>query len=291
VRARTDRLQLAGEAGASTLYRVRAAAAAAGAHGTLEIVEPSGPASSRAVDAATCDEAVDALALIVALAIDPNASTAPHALLSAPAPTPAPAPEQPPPAARPVAMAPAPRATAQPTRWRFAATAGATFVTGAAPALLVGPAVSIEAAAEPPGTGVAAAPAVRLGFVRAASPTVSAGVGAARFTWTVGRLEGCPVRAALGAWEAMPCVRFDGGVLEATGADVDVPSAASRPWLAVGGVARVRWRPGAFFLEVDGGVSAALTRDHFYFDQPPTTIYDVPGAGAQGDVAAGARFW
>jgi hypothetical protein len=307
IRARTSRLRSPLRGEAASEYRVQVTPSESGARGTLTVVDPSGARSSRDVEGDTCESVVDALALIAALALDPDASTAPLPPIAAAAAAPStpPTPSAP---AQGVAADDRPRATARdaatPPRaehggdslWtgHLAATAGADLTSGLTPGVLVGAALSLEAIWRPRAsrTGVEPLLDVRLGISRAAS-TVPAPVGSGRFTWTVGRLEGCPLAAVVGSFEALPCVRFDGGELQALGLGVDLPRpAASHPWFSLGALGRLRWTPLApIFLEVDAGVSASLVRDRFYFDTPYTAIYDVPALAAIAGVAAGGRFW
>jgi hypothetical protein len=305
VRARTSRLRAPAPGEGASEYRVQVTPMAAGARGSLTVVEPSGATSSREVEGDTCESVVEALALIAALALDPDASTAllPPMGASAPSsPTASSAPAQGAAAGEP------PRAIARdapvearseppaPSPWaaHLAAMAGAELTSGLAPGVLVGPALSVEAIWRQRDWPTAVEPVldVRLGVSRLAA-TVPAHVGSARFAWTLGRLEGCPVRAVVGSFEVLPCVRFDGGDLQAVGLGVDLPRpAASRLWLSLGALCRLRWTPlPPILLEVDAGVSAPLVRDRFYFDTPPTSIYDVPALAAVAGGAAGGRFW
>jgi hypothetical protein len=294
VRARTDRLErTTPDDEATPVYRVSATVTEGAAHGRLEMVDPSG-ISARDVDGVTCEDVVDALALVLALAIDPNASSAPIAPALAPPADALPA------AAPPIAPAPVP------PRLHVSGAAAGELTGGIAPKVLLGPTFYVEVdwlredAAGSPESGRAVGPSlqvrpivdVRLALSLASTSTTSSTVGSADFSWTVGRAEVCPVGAFWGTVAAMPCVRFDAGVLGATGRGVDVPSTKSRPWLAAGALARVRWtiaRP--IFVEVDGAVLAPIVRDHFYFARPQTTVYDVPAAGAEAGAAVGARFW
>jgi hypothetical protein len=289
LRARTDRLSESPRGEGSSVYRVHAETTSDGAHGRLDVVDASGATSSREVEGSTCKDVVDALALVLALAVDPNASTAPLPPLAPPA-------AAPPPVAtaieRPMAPPAAPRAP--PWSSHLGASAGAALKTGAAPALLVGPMVGLGAAWEPSAQGSRIEPALELRatFTWAQSGTIPVGAGAARFTWTAGLLDVCPVRATAGRVQAAPCARIEGGILDAAGLQLDVNHDVSKPWVAVGAAARVRWAPvGALFVDLDGALLASVLRYHIFFDQPQTTIYDVPLVGAEATLSAGVRFW
>ena len=230
VRARTDRLRLAEGDGPTAVYRVRVGGGPGLAGGSLEVADASGAASVRAVEGATCTDVVEALALSLALTIDPNAS--------GPLPRTLPAPGAPSGAAA--------YATATPkSRWAVhgAASLGVDVEEGVTPRWMVGPAATVEASGERPTPPAGLQPIVRVqvGAVRASSTTSIPGVGSAQFTWTVGRLALCPVHLTLGRVEAAPCARFDAGVLDAVGAGVTLPKAL----LDLG------WQPGGGSPAVD----------------------------------------
>jgi hypothetical protein len=77
VMMRTPRARLSepGEASRTVIVVLRRAGAAT--RGNLVLREASGAETTREVEAGSCEEAVSALALVTALAIDPHASTAP----------------------------------------------------------------------------------------------------------------------------------------------------------------------------------------------------------------------
>jgi hypothetical protein len=284
VRARTDRLSSPPHGQAVVVYRVRAETTPRGAHGRLDVVDASGATSSRDVEGVTCNDVVDALALVLALAVDPNASTAPLASIAPPA------------AARVEdgGTPSAPRRPAPPWSGHLGASFGAEVNAGVTPALLVGPVLGVEASIERVTQGPRIEPILELraAITRAQSGTVSAEVGAARFVWTAGQLDACPLRAIAGPVQAVPCARLEGGILEAAGMGVDVSHDVSSTWLAVGGMVRVRWTPlSVLFVDVDGALLAPLQRDHFYFSRPQTGIYDVPAIRGGAALSAGVRFW
>jgi hypothetical protein len=225
--------------------------------------------ATRSLSAPSCDEVVSALALIAALAIDPEA-TAP------PPPTPQPAvsigdtPPRPPPP-------PAPGRDG----WQIVAIGGATVdVTPGAM-----PIAGVEGRRSRRGLGHVGA------GVLAGRDAEQLDVGTARFTWVVGRLSACWVwrQAASGAIESDLCGYAIGGTLAARGEDIVGAQGATRAWFAAGADIGVRWSPIArTFVELRGGVTIPLVRDLFYFNPDvmvhragPVTPWMVVGAGVR----------
>jgi hypothetical protein len=123
-------------------------------------------------------------------------------------------------------------------------------------------------------------PSVRAAFERAVVDAVPAPGGAARYAWTVGTFDGCPVRWAFATAALLPCVRIEAGELEVTG-EALVPSRdATRGWLALAALAQARWE---FFprvaIEADAGLRAPLIRERFIFE-PDVTVYRPPAFAA-----------
>ena len=77
VAARSRRIRFDDETSGPSVRAVIAPAPRGGAVGELVIVEPGGRSSSRRLSAASCAEATDALALIIALTLDPASATKP----------------------------------------------------------------------------------------------------------------------------------------------------------------------------------------------------------------------
>ena len=301
LRARTDRFDVVdGDVGAGPRaieYRVTLVPGD-GVTGRVESVSPDGSSSSRELRGSTCAEVADALALVVALDIDAHATAAqdpspspepgvavvPEPRLSAPAaPAVLPGPHE----------APLPRVARSPSRWHFYASAGVSASGGATPGALVGPEALVEARLAPESShaltlGLDARLGVSVGWSSADGPEGDA----ARFTRTAVLLDVCPLRVAAGPFEASACARVEGGSLEADGAGMAVSLRTTRPWLAGGGLALVRWTPvEPLFVQLEGGATVAFVRDRFSFDDPPALLYAVPAIGPLASAAVGARFW
>ena len=312
VRSRTARMRLVGASEPARTFVVVLEDAARGARGRVTIRDRDGRELRREVEGASCEEVADVLSLVVALAIDPHASLAPHApastaaapatpsaLPTAPAPSPSSVPAPSSTAAPPAPAADEPPVRARPGRreapvdptartpWSWATGVGASASTAVVPSLLFGPRVFVEVGGV---VDVWSSPRLRLSFERTASGRLDAGGGAVRFTWTVARADGCVAGWRDGHLRFSPCLGVEVGALEAAGADVDHARGATRPWVAVGPVARFSWAfAGPFFLELDASARAALVRSQFFF-QPNTSVYDAPVLGVGLGLALGSSF-
>jgi hypothetical protein len=266
---------------------------------------------TRHVRADSCADVADALSLVVALAVDPAALTAPSAARALagdaaaptlPAPTEPSEPTEPSRGTSPVPTVPvppapqksAPHAGDRPEEPapRFATRSlslgtDLAFATGTAPNALVGvsPHIGWTSHAE-----AAAVFSARLGFLRATSGAVDVPGGSASFAWTVGRADACAT-----GWPTKParvsaCARVEAGELVVTGLHVPAPRTQGRGWVAAGPLLRGEWlfAPPLF---VDAEISAMVhvTADRFYF-LPDTTAYRTPPSGIAGSVGVGVSF-
>jgi hypothetical protein len=166
--------------------------------------------------------------------------------------------------------------------------AGGASATAPGLSLTLGGFVEVERA----GGGVLS-PALRLALLKTESGFVAVAPGEeARFALIAARAEGCPVRLELiASLAAYPCALLDAGALEAGGiARVSSVSSITRPWVAPGAGARLRWEiAGRFVVEAEGGVSVPLVRDTFYFAQA-TTAHETPAAGGFFGGGLGTHF-
>jgi hypothetical protein len=209
-----------------------------GWRGTLDIVEGDGTSTTRDVSGATCAEAVDALVLVAALAIEDRQESV---------------------AARP-RVQPAP---AEP--WRASAGAGLGRYAGVTPSPAYGASVFAAVAH--------GAQRFRIGVT--ATEEVATPMTAAAFRWTIGRAEVCPYTVSW-SWLALaPCAGLEAGVLSGRGIDVGMADGGARPWVAPDGLLRLTVQLGRAALELDGIVAAPLVRDR-YFIAPGTTVHEVP---------------
>jgi hypothetical protein len=248
--------------------------------------------STRTVSGDSCEEVAEAMALVVAVAIDPRAT------LSAPETEARTEPAEvsvreavqetvaeAEPRVEVVRTAPNVR-TAPSSRWRTGLGAQVALQQGPAPGILWTLPPFVELRLDRPD---APDPVFRLSVGRGADEEDSADGATARFTWTFARAEAC------GAWDAgdfrfVPCVMAEGGALRGASRGVDRPRAESRPWFVLGLVGRGQWflTPG-FFLEAQGSLGTPVVRDRFYLE-PDATVHDVPFLTWGGAVGLGAYF-
>ena len=250
---------------------------AASFEGSVVITDDTGVIPSRAVRGDTCDEVVRALALTVAMTLDPEENAEAVTILAAPPPPLEPA--LPPPEKPPGAQA-------------FSARSGVHLSAG-----VRGGAESGVGPRLAPAFGVYADVAVgnlavRLGAVRAVSPLVERGAGAARFARTTATLDACPLRWRPSASLALvPCAAFEIGSLSSEGQATVDPESVARLWSAVGLVERLVWEPaGPLVFELEGRALVPLTRDRFYF-RPADDVFEASILVFSAGLTAGVRFW
>lgn len=282
--------------------------------GVVTVRGAEGVIGRRHVRAPTCEEAADALALIVALAVDPRAalSVDPPAIPGPPAAQSS-TPVAPPPATAPLAGTPPEPSPPASAAEEVGADAGATDAARALPAgprphaaavggffagadfvASQGVAPDVLFAASPyagwrgaPGDAFEAS--VRAAFVRAGTGALDVPPGTATFTLTAGRLDACASVPAKGALRAAACARLEAGELEVAGGAIDLSQTARRFWLAAGPVLRPEWAfVEPFFVEAEGALLLRATIDHFFF-LPQTNVYQVPLIGLSGGVGIGVR--
>ena len=158
---------------------------------------------------------------------------------------------------------------------------------GISPRVIAGVPVFVEVAWQPQGLW---GPTLRAGFERASSGAIDLNGPSATFVWTIGSLEGCPLRWSYGPIALEPCVRAEAGILEGKGGNIVPERDATRPWFALDAVGRARWwvwRP--LFVDLDAGLRVPFTRTTYFFE-PNTTIYQPPPVGWFGGAGLGVRF-
>ena len=196
--------------------------------GELTITRPGAPAAVRRLTAQSCDQASDGLALVIALALDPDSPET--AAASEPPIAPSPAVVKPTPAAPPrPASTPS---TILGARTVWGAEAGAEAIVGPAPRVM--PGIRVGARVTRDRTGSAWSPALVLSVVHAWTGELGQPGGTAAFTLDAANLDACPVRLSGLGWEANACGSLLVGRLEAAGSNTYAPASASRPFAAGG---------------------------------------------------------
>jgi hypothetical protein len=269
VEGRTQRVRWARQDEAAIELGVAIASVPGGATGTLTMRAADGTASERRVAAASCAQVVGALALVAALAIDPEASTEP---VVRPLPA-APAPDR-------LSVAPSPPMA--PVGWSWQIGISGEALTALAPDLAFWVRPHVELARGD------SALRLSVGWARA---TASQPDGAAALRLLAGRLEACPVRLSVGAsLRVVPCAALDAGRLTASGLDVTPSARVHRPWLTGGVSARLAFLAlSPMSLELGGELFAPFVRDRFYMGAD-TTVHRTSAVGGTLSLGVGVRF-
>jgi hypothetical protein len=262
-------------AGAARVFAVTVTTSAEGFAGELSVAGDDGPAA-RNLTAARCDDLAGALALIVALAIDPSAASLGPVAVE--------------PALERVAVA-APVATVRDDTtpapkpedrgpWIDVEVSG-LIAGGITPGALLGGAVEARLEVR------------RLGHLDLAAlvgrDTADNAGGTSRFTFLAGRLSACRRLMAGSVW-LDACAHVEAGGLTGSGGQIVNAQGSTRLWLAPGAHAAARWpMTSRVFAEMAAGVSVPLVRHHFYFN-PDITIHRTAAAIPWLAVGVGLRF-
>jgi hypothetical protein len=272
--ARTPLARPAGDGEPGTALSVTVKDVPGGSTGRLELVAPDATSSVREVSAADCEQVVAALALMTALAVDPNAATGPIQPVLPPTPP-------------PLERKPAAKVESLPARFVFEAGAQLEALGGIGPdpVALIRPFVQVSREGSS-----AWSYALRLSAGRAHT-RISNQEGSGAFTLWTARVEACPLRF----WLVRPlalsaCVPFDAGQLTAAGSGVTPSRDVARPWLSLGGEGRVEWRVfDMFMLEAAAELVFPIVRDRFFVGSS-STLHRAPAVTVGASVGIGVRF-
>lgn len=258
ITGRTERARIArGEDAARVEVTIESAS---GNEGRVRITGPGREPIERSVRGAGCNEIVDALALITALAFDPEASSE-----SRPEPAPAPAPVQKP-------IAPAAPVVDESLHWAFAGALGIVALDSSLP----GSGFGFQANAGADSEGALFAPKL-FAFGRRVSGDTTKGGGRAEFSITSFGLVGCPLRVPdAGVFSFRPCVGFELGALSAEGVGLLVEKRETELWSAPIVSVRGEWRfATGFFAAGSAAARFPLQREHYSFESGEK-VHDIP---------------
>jgi hypothetical protein len=290
---RTHRARLARTDEPGRTFLVTVVAGREEIEGRLVIRALDDTTTTREVTGRTCREVAAALALVTAVAIDPESSREMP-------PAPPPPSEALPPPSEPPAVVPAepsrrgaPAPGAGSARWSWAAGAaggvrGSVAPVPAAAAAIFGELSRVDRVRSGAPWALSA---LRLSANFARTGWLTSGPGEARFTWVALDLQACAFRLQVGAsLQIQPCLSLEGGLLQGTGR-IARAKTTTRPWIGVGpllGVTLPLSR--VWFLEAEGGVTLALERDTFIFEEPRSKVYRAPLVGGTAELGVGYRF-
>jgi len=307
VAARSTRIRFVNDAtGVPALTARIEAGPRGGVVAALIVVEPDGRRFARRLEAPSCAAATDAVALVVAITLDPSAATGEAsaaagttgadtdaagkgtAAAGTTSPTPTPTPEpasEPPPRDAANGDGDAGEAPAPATR-RLTAGVAAAAVVGPAPTPMPGIAIEAQAALD---RASILSPAVVLTLSHVWSGGQMEPGGIAAFTLDLVALDACPVRVALLALEARACAAGSLGRLAAQGSQTYEPASVASPFATVGGTLRLAVLFGSRVeLRARFGAGATLWRDAFRFNRE--VFHQVASVTLVGDVGIGVRF-
>jgi hypothetical protein len=306
VAARSTRVRFVTDgAGIPSLAARIEAGARGGVIAGLTVVEPDGRKFTRRIEAPSCAAATDALALVVAITLDPTVvmdaaprsapaspAASPPAPAAAPPPPPAAPPRFPPPAppeaevhARAAAPAEGTGPTVPSTPYLGAAVSGEA-IAGPAPTLMPGAALELEAGLDRASLW---SPAMMLTLAHAWSGDVVEPLGTAAFTLDLVSLDACPLRLVVLRVEARACAAGSLGRLAAQGSRTFDPGSVARAFATAGGAARLAVPSGSRVqVRVRVGAGVPLWRDAFQFDRD--VFHRVASVTLVGDVGLGVRF-
>jgi hypothetical protein len=282
IQTRAPRLRLAEADEPALGFYAELVERAGAATGRLTARSPDGREVVREVRGPTCEDVAIALALIAALAADPNqpVEDAPHRAAT-------PRPSRPPPEHPEVPeFAPPPDPT---YRWTFGIGGGIGFDSTVAPSPGYGLSIAFDAEGYP---GSAWRPLFALSLLRAVASNSGTKGGDASFDWVAFRLAACPAR-----WPeetplfVRPCGFLDAGLL---GGEVHRDSASqaqTHTWMALGGFLRTEALVGEVVsFQLDGGVTVPLIHSSFSAGDEQPIAFEVPAAGILGRIGLSYRF-
>lgn len=240
--------------------------------GVLTVALTDGSTLYRSLEAASCLEAIEALAFVTAIALDPASV---EVLAEAPPPKVAPLgpPEEPP-------------SPLWGRGWQGAIGALGRVTFAALPTVGLGAGAFGTASFE---TGKVFAPALRLDVAWLGTGVAMTALGGAAFEQVVASLDLCPLAFGRSAVRFRPCLYGTAGAQWSRGEGAPTTAEAVRPFGELGGSGLVEVRVGERLgLELRGTVGTPLVRDEYVFDE--TVVVEVgPVSGSVG-VGAAYRF-
>jgi hypothetical protein len=309
--SRTDRVRQASGDEARTTIFVRVTRSRGRVIGELRMVDKRGPAESRRVQGANCEDVVQALSLTAALVLDPTAMLPVGGGASSPtgsgegdtssasngsteqadankSPGGATAePALPPPAKPPVEPVTQTRAERPPapaqeepqeTEHDIPVPDYELSAGGIGLAVLSGtvsPGVAVALRTIMSGEGVLR-PSIGLAFAYVRNDVLRSPEAAqVKLAWAAASV--CPLRLSASILTAQPCAMVMSGWLSASGRQVLYPSTVDRLWLSAGGTLRLSaWLGYGFSVELEGGLSVVMLRRRLFTTLPRNVVAETP---------------
>lgn len=328
VAARSPRIELVDDPAAITALATLTPRRAGGVEAELVLVESGARRPARRFLAHSCSEAADALALMVAVALDPvwvaehggtvdqpeevappsassPSSSAPDGSRPAPASSrpappparPAPLPEEEPPA--PPAPATEDLKAAPPTSpstspspsppWRRRISGQVAGFGLWGPAPSFMPGMAVSAVGALDTDGVVS-PALALGALYAWRFDLEQPGGKASFELVAGSVDACGLRFRLSGAELRVCASAVLGRLSASGSDTDNPARVARPFV-VAGAASLLTLPLGSRLELAARLGAGATWPRDSYELGTSVFYTSSRLTTSASLGLGARLW
>jgi hypothetical protein len=242
----------------------------------LRVSTRDGTSQDREIVAEGCMEAMQSMAIIVAMILDAQPPE-PSSLLAAD-PSPAPAPS--------LQDRSAPAAPAPPRHRLVAAVVlAADAESAAAPTTAFGLAAGAELGSSAPGL---VSPSARLSLVVAQAARVETTAGDARFRLVLGRAHLCGLQLAGARSSWRLCALVEAGTLLGHGIGARNQRGQTMPWLGTGLAAFGAFElAGPVGLELGAGARALFVKDHFVFS-PDQNVHQVPDFAW--NLSAGLRY-
>jgi len=291
---------------------------AGGVAGELVIAGPGSKASTRRIAARSCTEVADAVALIIAVALDSTSPSETEAAYEgmamsgdagSPPPTPGSSPAAvPAPAAvaapsqgateRPDSSAPrGTSSTANPSdssspgsfdgaRRRFGLDVELGSWFGPAPSVMPGVTVLAMAAIE---RDALWSPALIVGATHAWTSGQAEPGGTASFTLDVASLDACALAVRIPAVTARACGSASVGLMSASGTETRSPAAFVRPFVVAGATIHVTANLGSIFV-LSARLMAGITPIRDSYEFTPVVFYQAAPMTASASLGFGARW-
>lgn len=179
------------------------------------------------------------------------------------------------------------------TPWRVGLGIAGEIIGLAAPDVVYAPVGAVELLYDAPHLF---APSLRLGFLRAEggddAGAVSVNGRFARYTWTLGRAEVCPLRVRVARSLALrPCAVIDAGALSTTVTGAPQPNNPERAWVDASLEGRLEWWVlSRVSLELEGGLMAPIVRNTFEFEPNGSLGYRAPAVTGVGSLGVMLSF-
>jgi len=299
VAARSPRIQFVDEAAISANVALTSARAG-NVVAELVLTAAGAEPAPRRIVARSCAEAADAIALMIAVTLDPTLKRAAPDTAgggSAPADTATNTAVPPtgkatdeaaavkPPEPPLTVESPAP-VTSEPARRHFGAYVTGQAIFGPAPAVMPGVALYGMAALDRDGVW---APALFVGAMHAWRSDLSQTDGTASFALDAGSVDACPLRVGGSRFAALPCVSALVGRLVASGSDTNDQASVARPYAAAGAVLAAAFAFGTTVeLYARLGIGVTLLRDTYDFTGP--TFHRAGRITTTGSVGVGLHW-